>query len=96
MSDGVGVPEKATSEVKVSPSLASPLGAVVETTWGATGVASGVTELLADEALDVPPVPPLRLLAVAVNVYEVPLVRPVTVHEPLAPATVQVLVTPET
>jgi hypothetical protein len=93
---GFGVPEKATREVSVSPNFVCPLGAVVVTTCGATGVASGMTELLDGELFEVPPVPPVALVAVAVKVYEVPFMRPVTAHEPLDPVTVQLFVTPET
>jgi hypothetical protein len=46
----------------------------------------GLTELDAAEPLEVP----VALVAVAENVYAEPLVRPVTVHEPAAPVTVQV------
>jgi hypothetical protein len=47
---------------------------------------TGVTVADAVDADDVPP----EFVAVAVNVYEVPLLRPVTVHDPLAPVTVHV------
>ena len=50
---------------------------------GAPGTAAGVTEFDADDAVLVPEL----LVAVTVNVYAVPLVRPVTVmgdEEPLA------------
>jgi hypothetical protein len=96
VSVGLGVPEKATSEVKVSPSFSRPLGAVVATTCGATGVASGITELLDGEALETPPVAPLVLFATAVKVYATPFVSPVTVQEPLVPVTEQLFVTPPT
>ena len=59
---------------------------------GAPGTVTGVTELDAVDALDVP----AEFVAVVVNVYAVPFVKPVTAHEPDAPVTVQVLVTPET
>ena len=45
-----------------------------------------MTEPDAAEPLDVPP----ALAAVAEKVYAVPLLRPVIVHEPAAPVTVQV------
>ena len=60
---------------------------------GAPGtVAAGVTEVDAVDALDVP----AEFVAVVVNVYAVLFVKPVTTHEPDAPVTVQVRVTPET
>ena len=55
-------------------------------------VTTGVTALDAVDALDVP----AEFVAVVVNVYAVPFVKPVTAHEPDAPVTVQVRVTPET
>ena len=51
---------------------------------GAPGTVTGVTEFEADEAVPVP----TAFLAVAVNVYAVPLVRPVTVNGELAPVAV--------
>jgi hypothetical protein len=54
-------------------------------------VTTGVTETAVDE-LDVP----AEFVAVVVNVKAVPFVKPVTTHEPDAPVTVQVRVTPET
>ena len=55
---------------------------------GATGVAAaGVTELLVELAEEVP----AALVAVAVNVYEVPAVNPVTTHEVSGVVIVQVL-----
>ena len=51
------------------------------------GVAEGDTAALAGEAADVPPL----LIALAVNVYEVPLTRFVTTQEPEAPVIVQLL-----
>jgi hypothetical protein len=53
---------------------------------GTAGVKSGVA---GSEATDEPLVPD-PLVAVAVNVYGALFVRPVTVHEPAAPVTVQV------
>ena len=55
-------------------------------------VTTGVTELDAVDELDVP----AEFVAVVVNVYAVPFVKPVTTHDPDAPVTVQVRVTPET
>ena len=46
----------------------------------------GLTEPDAADPLEVP----VALVAVAENVYAVPLLRPVTVHEPDAPVTVHV------
>jgi hypothetical protein len=51
------------------------------------GAAIGLTEPDADDPLDVPP----ALAAVAENVYGVPVVRPVTVHDVAGLVTVQVL-----
>jgi hypothetical protein len=48
--------------------------------------AAGVTTADTADAADVP----IVLVAVAVNVYEVPFVRPVTVHEVAGAVTVQV------
>ena len=87
---------KVTAEVKVEPKVSVPVGAVVASTAGATGVSVGVAEAEAADADDVPPVAPDVLMAVAVNVYATSLVNPVTIQEPLAPVTVQVLVTPPT
>jgi hypothetical protein len=87
---------KVTAEVKVEPKVSVPVGAVVASTAGATGVSVGVAEAEAAEADDVPPVAPDVLMAVAVNVYATSLVNPVTIQEPLAPVTVQVFVTPPT
>ena len=55
-------------------------------------VTTGVTELDAVDKLDVP----AELVAVVLKKYAVLFVKPVTAHEPDAPVTVQVLVTPET
>ena len=87
---------KVTAEVKVEPKVSVPVGDVVANTAGATGVSVGVAEVEAPDAEDVPPVAPDVLMAVAVNVYATSFVNPVTIHEPLAPVTVQVLVTPPT
>jgi hypothetical protein len=56
------------------------------------GIAIGVAEDEAEELFEVP----APFVAVDVNVYAVPLARPVTVQEPDAAETVQVLVTPPT
>ena len=73
-----------------------PVGALAANTAGATGVSTGVTATDAAEADDVPPVEPEVLIAVEVNVYATPFVSPLTTHDPLAPVTVQVFVTPLT
>ena len=52
------------------------LPAVAVTAVGAPGTVNGVTAALADDAREVP----ATLVAVTVNVYAVPLVRPVTVR----------------
>ena len=57
---------------------ASPLAA--DTPVGAPGVVIGVTAVDAPEATEVP----TELVAVTVNVYEVPLTKPVTVHDSAA------------
>jgi hypothetical protein len=54
--------------------LAAP---VALTAVGAPGTVDGVTAAEADEAAPVPD----AFVAVTVNVYEVPFVRPVTVHD---------------
>jgi hypothetical protein len=56
------------------------------------GTAIGVAEDEADELLDVP----APFVAVDVNVYGVPLARPVTVQDPDEAETEQVFVTPPT
>ena len=58
---------------------------VAETPVGATGTVDGVAAFDATEAALVP----ARFVAVTVNVYEVPFVRPSTVHV-VAPVVVQV------
>jgi hypothetical protein len=54
--------------------------------------AAGVADTDATDAADVPVV----FVAVVVKVYAVPLVRPVTEHDPDVPMTVQVFVVPDT
>jgi hypothetical protein len=68
----------ADQETSTLPSAASPATFV-----GASGTVAGVTELLAPDPLPVP----AEFVAVTVNVYSVPLVRPVTVigEEPPVP-----------
>ncbi len=53
---------------------------------GVPGAAIGLTEPDADDPLDVP----AAFVAVAENVYGVPVVRPATVHEVAGLVTVQV------
>jgi hypothetical protein len=55
--------------------VACPLPPVALTFVGALGVVAGVTELLVPEIKPVP----IAFVAVTVNVYVVPFVRPVTV-----------------
>ena len=69
------------TDTLTAPSLMTTLGAA-----GALGRATGVTDADAGDAADVPP----AFVAVAVNVYAVPLVRPDTTHDPDAPVIVQV------
>jgi hypothetical protein len=79
----VGVPpEPADTVTAARPSPATAVGAPGVPGSGGTGV----TALEAADELVVPK----ELAAVAVNVYAVPLVKPVTVHEPKAPVPVQV------
>jgi len=79
----VGVPpEPATTVTRADASLISTVGA-----GGVPGTAGcGVTGSVAADAAEVPP----PLVAVALNVYEVPLIKPATVQLPEAPVTVQV------
>jgi len=82
------VPPEPAATVTVTCALpATPVGVP-----GVPGTVVGVTALDAVDALDVP----AEFVAVVVNVYAVPFVKPVTTHEPDAPVTVQVRVTPET
>jgi hypothetical protein len=64
--------------------VACPLAAVADTLVGAPGTVNGVTAL---EAAEVGPLP-AALVAVTVNVYDVPAVRPVTVAVVAGAATV--------
>jgi hypothetical protein len=64
---------------------AVPSPAVATTELGASGVVLGVTALLGAEATPVP----MALVAVTVNVYAVPFVRPGTVIGELAPPAVK-------
>ena len=79
-------------DVAAAPACAAETDSVTDaspmTTPGAPGtfgLAVGVTAADGADAADVPP----ALLAVAVNVYAVPLLRPATRHEPDAPTIVQ-------
>jgi hypothetical protein len=60
------------------------LPATAETAVGAPGVVAGVAEVDGSEGLEVPTL----FVAVAVNVYAVPFVRPVTVRGDDAPVAV--------
>jgi hypothetical protein len=79
----VGVPpEPAATVTTAEPSLASTVGA-----GGVPGTAGcGVTESDAADDAEVPP----PFVAVALNVYDVPFVKPVTVQLPDEPVTVHV------
>ena len=80
-------------DVAAVPAVAAEIEAVTDAsptttvgTAGTFGFAIGVTDADAADAAEVPP----AFVAVAVNVYAVPLVRPVTTHDPDAPVIVQV------
>ena len=77
-------PLPALTVIVAEPSPATAVGA-----GGVPGAAVAGAGLTEPEAVEPPDVPP-ALVAVAENVYAVPLVRPVTVHEPDAPVTVHV------
>jgi hypothetical protein len=80
--DVAGHTSNATStDTRTAPSPATTPGAA-----GTLGTGIGVTEADGADAAEVPP----ALVAVAVNVYAVPFVRPDTTHEPDAPVIVQV------
>ena len=79
-----------TGAVKVI--VASPLPRVAVPIVGASGTVAGVTALLALDTVLVP----TALLAVTVNVYAVPLVRPVIVIGEEPPAAVKPPVFEET
>ena len=70
--------------------MVAPSVAITEV--GAPGGAAGTTAPEAAEATDVPS----AFVAVTVNVYDVPLVRPGTVHERCAAVAVQFLDTEPT
>ena len=77
-----GVPPVPAATVTVAdPSPPTAVGA-----GGVPGAATGLIELEADDPLDVP----AAFVAVAENVYGVPVVRPVTVQEVAGLVTVQV------
>jgi len=67
--------------------VAAPLRGTAVGAGGTPGPETGVTGSDSTDSGEVPP----SLLAVDLNVYAVPLVRPVTTHDPEAPMTVQVL-----
>ena len=79
----IALPPSEVGAVQVTAALTLP--GVASTDLGAPGTPAGVT---GDEALDGDPAP-AALLAVTVNVYESPLVRPETVH-PIVPDVEQV------
>ena len=80
--DAAGHRSKASATVtRTDPSPATPVGAA-----GTLGRGIGVTTADGADAAEVPP----ALVAVTVNVYAVPFVRPDTTHEPNAPPIVQV------
>ena len=70
-----------TTDTRTNPSPATTVG-----TAGTLGFAIGVTDADGSDAPEVPP----SFVAVAVNVYAVPFVRPDTTHEPDVPTTVHV------
>ena len=82
VNDVAGAPEPAATVTVADPSPATAVGAAGTLGTGGCGVA------LAD-AVDAAEVPP-SFVAVAVNVYGVPFVRPVMLQEPEAPVTVHV------
>ncbi len=80
-------------DVAAVPAVAAEIEAVTDAspattlgTAGTFGFAIGVTDADAADAAEVPP----AFVAVAVNVYAVPFVRPVTTHDPDAPVIVHV------
>jgi len=75
-----GEPPSATGAVQ--PTSASALPAVAITAVGAPGTVLGVTGALSNDAGETP----TTLVAVTVNVYAVPLTRPVTVRLVAVPA----------
>jgi hypothetical protein len=75
-------PPLLTGAVKVT--VASPFPATATTEVGAPGTVAGTTELLVPEDGPVP----YEFVAVTVNVYVVPFVRPVTIIGELPPVAV--------
>jgi hypothetical protein len=65
---------------------ALPSKAVADTAVGAFGTVEGITALEADEASEVP----MPFVAVTLNVYGAPLVKPETVHVAIGAIVVQV------
>ena len=64
--------------------VACPLPLTATMLVGASGILSGITILLEEDAILVP----TALVAVTVNVYEVPFVNPVTVIGEFPPVTI--------
>ena len=79
----IAAPPFDVGAVNATDALPSP--AVAVTAVGADGVVAGVTALLGVDAALVP----IALVAVTVNVYAVPLVRPETVMGELVPVAVK-------
>jgi len=75
-----------TSNATLTDTLTAPSPTTTPATAGTFGFAIGVTDADGSDAAEVPP----AFVAVAVNVYAVPLVRPDTTHEPEAPTIVHV------
>jgi hypothetical protein len=70
----IGEPPLLAGAMKDTDALASPADAT--TPVGAVGTVDGVTALDAEDCAEVP----IPLVAVTLNVYESPLVNPVTTH----------------
>lgn len=73
MTVGVGAPEKSAWPARVKPTPAFPVGVTELTNTGAI-FGSGITAFEVLEELDVP----IPFVAITVNVYSTPLVKPVT------------------
>jgi hypothetical protein len=70
----------------VNETTAPPSNGPADTAVGAFGTVDGITELEADEASEVP----IPFVAVTLNVYGAPLVKPETVHVAIGAIVVQV------
>ena len=81
----IGDPPSDEGAVNATVAVVGPVAVAVPMT-GAPGTPSGVTDADAPEAAEVPFV----FVAVALNVYAVPLVSPVTSHDTDTPVTVHV------